>query len=72
MTGRPDSTLGRLADAVLDIGRVEEACPMRLAPPPRPPPCWLGDALAMVVLAERGFERSDYARSTRPGPSGAA
>ena len=32
VTGRPESRLGRLADCVLDIGRVEEACPLKLAP----------------------------------------
>jgi arabinose-5-phosphate isomerase len=62
MTGRPDSGLGRLADQVLDIGRVEEACPMKLAPTASTSAMLaLGDALAMVVLAERGFEKSDYA-----------
>ena len=71
MTGRPDSTLGRLADAVLDIGRVEEACPMRLAPTASTTAMLvLGDALAMVVLAERGFERSDYARFHPAGALG--
>ena len=32
MTGVPDSSLARLADCVLDIGRVGEACPLGLAP----------------------------------------
>ena len=62
MTGRPDSTLGRLADQVLDIGRVEEACPLKLAPTASTSAMLaLGDALAMVVLAERGFDSEDYA-----------
>jgi len=62
MTGRPESTLGRLATTVLDIGRVEEACPMKLAPTASTSAMLaLGDALAMVVLAERGFDREDYA-----------
>ena len=63
MTGGPDSTLGRLADCVLDIGRVDEACPLGLAPTASTSAMLaLGDALAMVVLAERGFSREDYAR----------
>ncbi len=63
MTGRPDSAMARLADCVLDIGRVEEACPLRLAPTASTSAMLaLGDALAMVVLAERGFDREDYAR----------
>ncbi len=62
MTGAPDSTLGRLADCVLDIGRVDEACPLGLAPTASTSAMLaLGDALAMVVLAERGFSREDYA-----------
>ncbi len=62
LTGRPDSTLGRLADEVLDIGEVEEACPLKLAPTASTSAMLaLGDALAMVVLAERGFEREQYA-----------
>lgn len=62
MTGRPDSTLGRLADCVLDIGVVDEACPLGLAPTASTSALLaLGDALAMTVLAERGFSREDYA-----------
>ena len=63
MTGAPESTLGRLADCVLDIGRVDEACPLGLAPTASTSAMLaLGDALAMVVLSERGFSREDYAR----------
>ncbi len=62
MTGRPDSTLAGLADTVLDIGRVEEACPLKLAPTAFTTAMLaLGDALAMVVLDGRGFGREDYA-----------
>lgn len=63
MTGAPLSTLGRLSDCVLDIGRVDEACPLGLAPTASTSAMLaLGDALAMVVLFERGFSREDYAR----------
>lgn len=62
MTGRPESTLGREADAVLDIGRVEEACPLKLAPTASTSAMLaLGDALSMVVLSERSFQREDFA-----------
>lgn len=71
LTGRPESSLGRLADCVLDIGRVEEACPLKLAPTASTSAMLaLGDALAMVVLAERGFEREDYARYHPAGSLG--
>ena len=69
LTGAPGSSLGRLADCVLDIGRVSEACPLGLAPTASTSAMIaLGDALAMVVLAERGFSREDYARY-HPGGS---
>jgi len=62
MTGSKESTLARLSDAVLDIGPVEEACPMKLAPTASTSAMLaLGDALAMVVLQERAFGREDYA-----------
>lgn len=62
MTGAPQSTLARLSDCVLDIGRVEEACPMNLAPTTSTSAMLaLGDALSMVVMQEREFSREDYA-----------
>jgi arabinose-5-phosphate isomerase len=62
MTGAAGSTLARHSDCVLDIGPVEEACPMKLAPTASTSAMLaLGDALAMVVLQERSFGREDYA-----------
>ena len=62
MTGKPESTLGRLSDCVLEIGVVREACPLELAPTASTTAMLtLGDALAMVVLGERGFGREEYA-----------
>ena len=62
ITGRPDSTLGQLADTVLDIGDMDEACPHKLAPTTSTSAMLaLGDALSMVVLDERKFSREDYA-----------
>ena len=62
MTGATESTLARRADCVLDIGRVDEACPLGLAPTASTSAMLaLGDALAMVVLEARGFSREDYA-----------
>jgi len=63
VTGATESSVARLADCVLDLGRVDEACPLGLAPTASTSAMMaLGDALAMVVLAERGFSREDYAR----------
>jgi len=62
VTGAGQSTLARLSDCVLDIGSVEEACPMKLAPTASTSAMLaIGDALAMVVLQERSFGREDYA-----------
>lgn len=62
MTGRTDSTLATLADSVLDIGRVDEACPLGLAPTASSSSMLaLGDALAMVVSKCRRFSSEEYA-----------
>lgn len=71
VTGRADSTLGQHSDVLLDIGRVEEACPMQLAPTASTTVMLaLGDALAMAVLEERGFGPRDYARFHPAGSLG--
>jgi arabinose-5-phosphate isomerase len=54
--------LGRAADLVLGIGKIEEACPMGLAPTASTAALLaLGDALAMTVLKNRPFDREEYA-----------
>jgi arabinose-5-phosphate isomerase len=63
MTGQPNSTLGRASDCVLDIGRIEEPCPLRMAPSASTTAMLaLGDALALSVLKARRFTAQDYAR----------
>jgi arabinose-5-phosphate isomerase len=67
MTGSPNSTLGRAADIVLDCGVDEEACPLNLAPTASTTAALaMGDALAMVLLVEKGFRQEDFA-SLHPG-----
>jgi arabinose-5-phosphate isomerase len=62
ITGAGDSSLGRYADCVLDIGPVQEACPLNLAPTASTSAMLaMGDALAMVVSQERSFSREEYA-----------
>ncbi|MEM6568846.1 MAG: KpsF/GutQ family sugar-phosphate isomerase [Planctomycetota bacterium] len=71
LTGRPESTLGQHVDCLLDIGRIEEACPMKLAPTASTTVMLaLGDALAMAVLEEREFGPRDYARFHPAGSLG--
>ena len=67
ITGNPASMLAREADAHLDAGVAEEACPLNLAPTASTTAALaLGDALAVVLLDARGFSAADFARS-HPG-----
>ncbi|MPZ75916.1 MAG: KpsF/GutQ family sugar-phosphate isomerase [Deltaproteobacteria bacterium] len=62
MTGKPDSTLARAADVVLDISVKEEACPLGLAPTASTTATLaMGDALAVVLLETKGFSEKDFA-----------
>lgn len=62
LTGAPGSTLGRNAQAVLDVSVAREACPHGLAPTASTTAALaMGDALAMTVAAARGFDASDFA-----------
>ena len=63
LTGDASSTLARHADVSLDAGVREEACPHDLAPTTSTTAALaLGDALAVALLQEKGFEREDFAR----------
>lgn len=69
MTGRPDSSLARLADVHLNVAVEKEACPLNLAPTASTTVTLaLGDALAVALLDARGFREEDFARS-HPGGS---
>ncbi len=71
MTGNPRSTLARYADIVLTIPVKQEACPLNLAPTASTTATLaLGDALAVVVLKERGFREEDFARVHPAGSLG--
>jgi arabinose-5-phosphate isomerase len=71
MTGRPNSTLGRHADIVLDSSVEKEACPLNLAPTASTTAqLALGDALAVALLDARGFRTEDFARSHPGGALG--
>ena len=71
MTSAPQSSVARLSDCVLDLGPVDEACPLGLAPTASTSAMMaMGDALAIVVSTERGFSREDYARYHPSGSLG--
>lgn len=69
LTGNRNSALARHADVALDAGVNEEACPHDLAPTTSTTVALaLGDALAVALLEEKGFQREDFAR-LHPGGS---
>lgn len=71
MTGRPDSSLAKLADVHLNVHVEKEACPLNLAPTASTTTTLaLGDALAVAVLDARGFREDDFARSHPGGALG--
>ena len=73
MTARPDSSLGKAADVVLDVTVEEEACPFDLAPTTSTSlQLALGDALAMALMARNGFQPDDFAKNHPAGTLGKA
>jgi arabinose-5-phosphate isomerase len=63
ITGRPNSSAGRLSDLVLNTGVVDEACPNNLAPTTSTTVMLaLSDALALAVMDLRAFKPDDYAK----------
>ncbi len=71
MTGRPTSSLARLADLHLDVSVPAEACPLSLAPTSSTTAALvMGDALAVALMEARGFTAEDFARSHPAGSLG--
>jgi arabinose-5-phosphate isomerase len=69
ITGEKDSTLSKHSDVVLSMGKLNEACPLGVAPTVSTS-CMLalGDALALTVMKARNFSVEDYVRF-HPGGS---
>jgi arabinose-5-phosphate isomerase len=62
ITASADNALGRFADVVLKTGRIEEACPLGLAPSASTTAMTaLGDALFLSVMKARNFGADDFA-----------
>jgi arabinose-5-phosphate isomerase len=62
VTASRGSTLGKNADLAVELGRIEEACPLGLAPSATTTAILaLGDALALSVLEARGFDKEQFA-----------
>lgn len=71
ITGRPESSAGRLADLVLDTQVKHEACPNNLAPTTSTTVMLaLSDALAVAVMEKRGFGKEDFAKFHPSGSLG--
>ncbi len=71
LTGSAESTLGRAAAVVLELGKLEEACSLGLAPSTSTTAMLaMGDALALVVSRMRNFTSEDFARFHPAGSLG--
>jgi arabinose-5-phosphate isomerase len=71
MTGRRQSTLGRAATVVIDLGPMQEACSLGLAPSTSTTAMLaMGDALALVLSRMRNFQPEDFARFHPAGSLG--
>jgi len=71
ITARAKSSLGRAATVTIELGALEEACPLGLAPSTSTTAMLaVGDALALVVSRLRNFGREDFARFHPAGSLG--
>lgn len=62
MVGKPNSTLAKNSDIVLNVGVTREACPLGLAPTSSTTAALAyGDALALALLSKRKFTASQFA-----------
>ena len=63
MTGKNDSTLAQASDVVLDVSIEREACLLNLAPTASTTASLaVGDALAIVLQEQNGFQEADFAQ----------
>ncbi len=71
LTGNITSTLAKYSEVALDVAVDREACPLNLAPTSSTTAALaMGDALAVVVMTQRGFKTEDFARSHPGGTLG--
>ncbi|MDZ4815155.1 MAG: KpsF/GutQ family sugar-phosphate isomerase [Verrucomicrobiota bacterium] len=71
MTGEKSSRLAKHSDVVLNVKVPREACPFNLAPTSSTTAMLaLGDALAMTIMNQRGFNQKDFARLHPEGSIG--
>lgn len=71
MTGKPESTMAKMAKVNLQITVDKEACPLNLAPTSSTTATLvMGDAVAIAVMEARGFTADDFALSHPGGALG--
>jgi len=71
LTGNPQSTLAKYATHTLSMHIEKEACPLGLAPTSSTTAALvMGDAIAITLLAARGFKAKDFARYHPAGTLG--
>jgi arabinose-5-phosphate isomerase len=62
ITGDANSPCAQLCDLVLELGPIQEACPLGLAPSSSTAAMLaMGDALALTLIQERNFREENYA-----------
>src|SRR5512135_2560066 len=62
LTGNVKSTLAKYSDVVINVGVKKEACPLNLAPTASTTVTLaMGDAIAVCLLAKKGFKEEDFA-----------
>jgi arabinose-5-phosphate isomerase len=71
LTGRPDSTLGKSSEFVIDTGVPREACSLGLAPTASTTAVLaVGDAIAVALLGLHRFNERDFRRNHPSGSLG--
>lgn len=72
VTSHPESELRPLCDVVLDMGEIEEPCPLGLTPTASiAVMSAIGDALALVLMERKGITKRDYGLRHHGGYLGA-
>ncbi|MBU1195960.1 MAG: KpsF/GutQ family sugar-phosphate isomerase [Proteobacteria bacterium] len=66
-TGKPDSSMTQFCDIIINTAVEKEACPFNMAPTSSTTAqLAMGDALAVVLITQKKFKKSDFMRS-HPG-----
>ena len=61
ITSHPDSALRELSDVVVDMGQIEEPCPIGMTPSASIATMLaISDGLALALLEVRGFSKEDF------------